>query len=643
MKVISIGDLVIDYYYKNGKVVGINGGMSSHNIIANISKMGLNTAVAGACGNDKQGLVAIKSLEDLKIVTKNIKVIEGVATRTFHVSYYDDKKYESKKRCPICNNKRWYEESLIDTEDIINYVQDDDVLVVDNLNDKNEYIIKKLKNRKMLDLGQYFEFENMNLDKIKDKITNRFDIINVNKRVEDYFKTKYNIDNLYILFKPKLLIVTYGKKGSKFISDDINVFKTLDNFSEEVDATGAGDAFFATFISEYIKNNFIVDNNFIDKTYEKAIKLTSKVVTKFGSRGHIQPLYKIKSVDDNCICQTFDVITRKQIKRCSININNLETRIINALKTVAYEKIKNINWNNINNAIFIGTGGSFAAAAFAAKVINNVYGINSVALYPRDVKYRNNSNVDSVFMFSYSGLTNDLYTATNLIDNDKKYIITKGEVQKIVIEKSIPKNNIISYRSSTNKGKEKGFLSFEGSLVPSCIFLQLYLKNNKELNIIDFIKKRINYWKGFFNDFVNNNNFFELGESYNVFTGDFTTSATIDLESKIIESGIFNCLVHEKKNFSHGRFVNYEHLSSKKNIYFKQKNSSVYEIKLLSYLSNGNNLIIESAFDGILCEFDLLIASQYLVYSISNKLNIDISKPSYSEDAMEIYFYKGEI
>ena len=98
MKVISIGDLVIDYYYKNGKVVGINGGMSSHNIIANISKMGLNTAVAGACGNDKQGLVAIKSLEDLKIVTKNIKVIEGVATRTFHVSYYDDKKYESKKK-----------------------------------------------------------------------------------------------------------------------------------------------------------------------------------------------------------------------------------------------------------------------------------------------------------------------------------------------------------------------------------------------------------------------------------------------------------------------------------------------------------------------------------------------------------------
>ena len=47
MKVISIGDLVTDYYYKNNKLVGVSGGMSSHNIIANITKMELNTAVFG--------------------------------------------------------------------------------------------------------------------------------------------------------------------------------------------------------------------------------------------------------------------------------------------------------------------------------------------------------------------------------------------------------------------------------------------------------------------------------------------------------------------------------------------------------------------------------------------------------------------
>ena len=55
MKVISIGDLVTDFYYKNGNLIGVNGGMSSHNIIANLSKYKIDTAVYGVCGNDDVG------------------------------------------------------------------------------------------------------------------------------------------------------------------------------------------------------------------------------------------------------------------------------------------------------------------------------------------------------------------------------------------------------------------------------------------------------------------------------------------------------------------------------------------------------------------------------------------------------------
>lgn len=47
MRIVSIGDLVTDYYYKNEKLIGINGGMTSHNIIANLAKMGMQTAVFG--------------------------------------------------------------------------------------------------------------------------------------------------------------------------------------------------------------------------------------------------------------------------------------------------------------------------------------------------------------------------------------------------------------------------------------------------------------------------------------------------------------------------------------------------------------------------------------------------------------------
>ena len=51
MRVISIGDLVIDYYYQDNKLIGLSGGMTSHNIIANLASMNIKTAVYGTDGN----------------------------------------------------------------------------------------------------------------------------------------------------------------------------------------------------------------------------------------------------------------------------------------------------------------------------------------------------------------------------------------------------------------------------------------------------------------------------------------------------------------------------------------------------------------------------------------------------------------
>ena len=654
MRIISIGDLVTDFYYKNGKLVGVNGGMTSHNIIANIAKLGLETSVCGVCGDDMAGTIAINSLKEVGTNIDNVKVIEDINTRCFHVSYQelnDKLEFTSKKRCPICNIKKWYEESKIEPNDILKQINKDDVLIFDNLNNKNQIIIDDCNNRKMLDLGQYFELEDYNDNDIIEKIKNKFDVINLNERVEKYLKNRFSIKSLeeiYNILHPKMIIVTRGKKGSDFVFDNNKVNKELSNPEVEVDPTGAGDAFFSMFISEYIKNNYIIDYKFIDSTFEKATKLTKMVVKKFGARGHIQNLYKIKKVKDACTCSNFNISSRKQIKRCNININNLETRIINAINSSAYNKLTKIDFESLNNSIFVGTGGSFAGAKFSSKLINHLYGINTVALYPRDLYYRNNNSVDSVFLFTYSGTTNDLLVSTSLIDNDNKYIITKGELQKIVTKTGISKNNVISYRTGTNKGKERGFLSFEGALAPASLFLKLYFERKSKNNIEEFIRNSINYWKNYFDKYFKENKkmlkeFLKEGNNFNIFTGDFTESAGSDLESKIIESGIYNCLIHEKKNFSHGRFINYEHLSHNKNIYFKQKNTSLYEKKLLKYLEKDQNLIIESRYDGILCEYDLLISSQYLIYYISNFLDIDISKPTYNEDAMKIYFYKGEL
>ena len=203
----------------------------------------------------------------------------------------------------------------------------------------------------------------------------------------------------------------------------------------------------------------------------------------------------------------------------------------------------------------------------------------------------------------------------------------------------------MSYKTSSNKGKERGFLSFEGSVAPAAIFLKHYLEmNNYNINIEDFIKESINNWSEKLDSIINKNIIDKIKEHkvLNLFRGDYTDTACYDLESKIIESGIFNCIIHEKKNFSHGRFINYENLNNIFSIYFKQKSTTKYEQELLKYLED-NSLIIESNYDGILAEFDLLIASQFIIYYIGKSLDIDVSKPKYSEKAMKIYFYKGDL
>lgn len=650
MRVVSIGDLVLDYYYKNGKLIGVDGGMSSHNIIANLAKKKISTAVYGVSGNDIQGKIANLSLKKLNVDVSKVLIKDNIKTRCFHVSY-DEEGFISKKRCPKCNEKKWYEESQIDIEYITKNIQNDDILVFDNLNDKNIEIIKNVSNKKIIDIGQYFEFENLSKEDIINKLNNDFEIINFNERVSNYLLDKLNLKNnieLYNLLKAKLVTITRGENGAIFIYNSKEYKFNLKDNGNVIDSSGAGDAFISSIIFDYIKNNYEFNEELFPKWYEKSIKLTSKVVSNFGARGHLNSLYKIKKIDKVCTCENFEYNERRKIKRCNININNLESRVINAINSNAYDKLLDINFDNSKSYLFIGTGGSFAGASFASTVINDLFGASTYSLYPRDAFYRNNTNIDKAFLFSYSGTTNDIIQSVKDFDKNNVYVITKGQTKNIVTKTGIMKNNIITYRTSANKGKERGFLSFEGALAPAALFMKLYLQKTNsdiDIDINNFIKDSMSYWsnkvqkeidKNFIESAINHN------KIINVFRGDYSNCASYDLESKLIESGIFNSIIHEKKNFSHGRFINFENMNNKCVIYFKQKTTSKYEEELLNYL--GNKIaIFESKYVGLLAEFDLLIASQFIIYQIGKLLDIDVSKPNYTDNAMKIYFYKGQL
>ena len=441
------------------------------------------------------------------------------------------------------------------------------------------------------------------------------------------------------------MTITRGEHGATFLYDDTLYDFDLKIKGNVVDPTGAGDAFISSILKDWIKNNFQYDIHLFKKWYENSNKLTSKVVSKMGARGHINSLFKVKKRTKECTCEKFEYNERKKIKRCNINMNHLKVRMINAINAVSIEKMEDIHFSENDNCLFIGTGGSYAGAYYASKIINSLFGCNTYPLYPRDVLYRNNKKINKIILFSYSGTTNDIINSVKDFDRKNIYMITKGERKNIVLKTGLLKENILSYRTPSNKGKEKGFLSFEGAVAPAAIFLKYYYnKKNYNFDLSNFIENSVNYWNEKLENLFHKEEIKKIKEHHfiHIFRGDYSDSACFDLESKIVESGIFNCIIHEKKNFSHGRFINYENLNNTCSIYFKQKTTSTYESELLKYLSK-DNLLIESRYDGLLAEFDLLIASQYVIYYIGKILDIDVSKPKYSDHAMKIYFYKGDL
>lgn len=302
MRIISFGDLYADYYFNGGVLVGISGGKSNANIIANLSKF-YDTAFFGCVGNDSAGKISLSSLKELNVDVDNIRVVDGYTKKFF----IEDGEYSSE--CPYCNRRLSYRGLKCSEEDVLPSIKDDDVIVIDNVSEISMDIIHKVNNRAFIDIGYLGSLLYASLDEIVELLGERFEIINMNERVYKVLKRKFDIDslNIYELLKPKILIITRGKRGADIIFDDELIKKEIEDPEMEVDASGAGDAFFAEFIHTYLENEK-VDEKLISKAYMKGNTLARIVVSHLGARAHLEKLETIKNYS-YCICEDFEKLS----------------------------------------------------------------------------------------------------------------------------------------------------------------------------------------------------------------------------------------------------------------------------------------------------------------------------------------------
>lgn len=301
MRFISFGDLYVDYYMNNGLVIGINGGKTNANIIANLSKY-YDTSFFGVAGSDIQGDVAISSLSKLGVDVTNIKRVDK-RTKKYFIS-----NKEVSATCPVCGRNISYKNPLYDPEEVKTLIKEDDLIIVDNLNKGVIDVLDSVPNKAFLDLGCLGSLLYLSLDEILDLLKDRFEIINMNEKVYNVLRNKFKLDlvDFYELINPHMLIITRGKKGSFIVYNSEVYEKEIEDPASEVDASGAGDAFFSEFIRTIVDANFEINEKVISLAYMRASSISRFVVMNYGARTHLEPLIKIKDYRE-CICDSIEI------------------------------------------------------------------------------------------------------------------------------------------------------------------------------------------------------------------------------------------------------------------------------------------------------------------------------------------------
>ena len=470
---------------------------------------------------------------------------------------------------------------------------------------------------------------------------NTFDFLQITEKVAKFLCKKFNLNELELFnfLGVKYLNITKAEKGAKifYLKEQETQYFSIPAVSTNlVDTSGAGDVFFSTFIKYLAKNQ--LSNETMTKVAKEAAENSAKIISCIGATGSLidQPLDCSSDACSICGLNKIEKIAKPKILKTTSNVNNLLPRLLKVdnLDTVfeIQKLITNIKRQKDNVAI-VGTGGSFISAHFIAKLLSQELAKPIIALKPRDIFIHPIKNINFAILLTYSSKTPGILTVNDYLkkNNIKSYIVTNQK-------KDNPEENIISYNSSRT---EKGFLAVAGTVIPIYLFAKSCLKG---INLKDFIENSITKWKSELSFENLNLKIADKPLLIDIFSDYETGTAALDLESKFVESGFGRVTIHDKKDFSHGRFNIISSFKPDLIIFLDSKDSGKYNEKLYKYLTKEGTPIIhlKTNKSGILGDLDLLIASQFLTQSISETIKRDLTKPDYPKRAMSLYRYKDQ-
>ena len=297
MRLIAYGDLYTNYYFKNNLLEYISGGKSNSNILYNVADT-FKCKFIGVVGKDKQGDVALLSLNDKNVDISDIRRIDE-STQTI---FFLDK--HSTRVCPYCDRIRGYEKEYVTSDDVTSKLEEDDVLVIDSLEELDLDIINNCNNKIVLYLNDINYIKRFSLNELTNLLLDRCILLCLGNKVNAFIKDKYKIDlfDFKNSINANVLISFKTIKDFDIIYQDLIEEKEIDGRIYKENMRGSLDIYISEFLKVILDKE--IDDKVISLAHLKAAAMYIYSTSMIGER--LDSLYKIKDYKE-CICKDISI------------------------------------------------------------------------------------------------------------------------------------------------------------------------------------------------------------------------------------------------------------------------------------------------------------------------------------------------
>lgn len=287
LDIVCIGEILWD-----SMPLGLFLGGAPFNVAYHLNKLGANVKFVSCVGNDDLGQEAIKRTAKYGICTDLIQMTYKYKTGFVDVNL-------GAEGIPVYNIKKPAAWDFINlTKELHAEIQKADVIVFGTLAQRMETsrktisVIKKSTALKVVDLNLRSPFDDKEIVKLSLEMS---DFLKVNfdelQQLKNWFnlssKDEQAVSELTKRFRIQSISITKGANGAAFFNDSEWVESKGVNINA-IDTVGAGDAFLAALVSDYLKGVSPEEN------LKNANKLAAYVATCFGGT----PDYTVSKLTD---------------------------------------------------------------------------------------------------------------------------------------------------------------------------------------------------------------------------------------------------------------------------------------------------------------------------------------------------------